>query len=397
YNQAELIAIPAEGWEFDSWSGDMEGTDNPAHLIIDSHKTITAIFKQSPLYTLTVNTQGEGSVRINKTGYNQAELIAIPAEGWEFDSWSGDMEGNSNPEILVIDIDKTVVAIFKMVAYHLTAIVDGGNGTITPEEATCSYSTIIWLTATPDKGYRILSWSGTDYDSSKENINRVTIYSDRLVMVKFIQISDMDRDFLSDTEEHGPSGDNPNYDGNGDGIPDYLQDNVVSMHNYNGMHYITLASSDLSRISDMEAVDPNSIPENIPDGVSLELGLFSFIITSLNADGSTNVKFYLDPNLTRGFTPNIYYKFGPTPDNTSDHWYPFSFDGRTGSIITGNTISLFFIDGERGDDDMTVNGIISDIGGPAFITISQQEEFLEEEDRYGCFITCLKYKPKRGL
>ena len=41
-----------------------------------------------------------------------------------------------------------------------------------------------------------------------------------------------DDDGLSDAEEQGPDGNNPNYDGNGDGIPDWKQSNVASFHTY---------------------------------------------------------------------------------------------------------------------------------------------------------------------
>ena len=35
------------------------------------------------------------------------------------------------------------------------------------------------------------------------------------------------------------------------------------------------------------------------------------------------------------------------------------------AVIDGNRITLWFIDGDRGDDDLTANGVIKDPGGPA--------------------------------
>jgi hypothetical protein len=39
-----LTAVPDDGWAFDSWSGDMEGTDNPGFIEMNAAKTVTATF-----------------------------------------------------------------------------------------------------------------------------------------------------------------------------------------------------------------------------------------------------------------------------------------------------------------------------------------------------------------
>ena len=56
--------------------------------------------------------------------------------------------------------------------------------------------------------------------------------------------------------------------------------------------------------------------------------------------------------------------YGPTPDNASPHWYEFKFDGQTGAEFSGNNVALHFVDGARGDADLTENGQISDLGAP---------------------------------
>src|SRR5262245_21528121 len=62
-------------------------------------------------------------------------------------------------------------------------------------------------------------------------------------------------------------------------------------------------------------------------------------------------------------TPNIQ---DPTPDQQTPHWFRFDFDGAAGAQITGDRITLHYVDGERGDLDLTRNGIIVDPGAPAF-------------------------------
>ena len=49
----------------------------------------------------------------------------------------------------------------------------------------------------------------------------------------------------------------------------------------------------------------------------------------------------------------------------TNHWYEFLYDGQTGNEINGNVITLHFVDVMRGDDDLTSNGIIVDIGESA--------------------------------
>lgn len=41
----ELTATPAAGWIFSNWEGDAGGSDNPLTVIMDSAKTITAVWE----------------------------------------------------------------------------------------------------------------------------------------------------------------------------------------------------------------------------------------------------------------------------------------------------------------------------------------------------------------
>jgi uncharacterized repeat protein (TIGR02543 family) len=41
------MAVPAAGWQFAGWSGDLTGSDNPAVLVIDGNKAVTATFTQN--------------------------------------------------------------------------------------------------------------------------------------------------------------------------------------------------------------------------------------------------------------------------------------------------------------------------------------------------------------
>ena len=72
--------------------------------------------------------------------------------------------------------------------------------------------------------------------------------------------------------------------------------------------------------------------------------------------------------LPPGIVANQYFKFGTTPDARFNHWYTFLFDGTTGAEILPDRVLLHFVDGQRGDDDLTANGEIVDAGALAITT-----------------------------
>ena len=152
------------------------------------------------------------------------------------------------------------------------------------------------------------------------------------------------------------------YDGNGDGIPDYQQPNVASMTTFSGLDLVTLASPNGTTLTNAQAKD-NPSPGDSPSGVTFPCGFFDFTVNGLTPGGSTTVTLYLPA----GVAPNTYYKYGPTPGNIASHWYEFLYDGQTGAVIVGNVITLHFVDGLRGDDDLTTDGIVIDQGGPGIV------------------------------
>jgi len=178
-----------------------------------------------------------------------------------------------------------------------------------------------------------------------------------------LMVFDSDTDEVPNYEEQGPDGTDPAYDGNNDGVPDCQQGDVASCHTHDGKYYVTLASPD--PISDFDVID-NPSPADSPSGHTFQYGFFEFTADGLGPGGDAIITLYLPP----GATPTSYYKYGPTPGDPTDHWYEFLFDGQTGAEINGNVITLHLVDGQRGDDDLTANGTISDPGGPGTTTTS---------------------------
>ena len=99
-DEVTLSAIPNEGWEFHRWEGDVEGSENPIIVTMDSDINVVAVFGM--LHTLEVTVDGEGAVECdpNNEMYSSltpVKLTAVPATDWFFDHWEGDASGEQNP------------------------------------------------------------------------------------------------------------------------------------------------------------------------------------------------------------------------------------------------------------------------------------------------------------
>ena len=74
--------------------------------------------------------------------------------------------------------------------YVLTATVIGAHGTVTPSTGTYAENTVVVLTAVPDVGYAVLTWTGIDDPNSEGNTAAVTMTSNRTVTVEFIELGE---------------------------------------------------------------------------------------------------------------------------------------------------------------------------------------------------------------
>ncbi len=172
------------------------------------------------------------------------------------------------------------------------------------------------------------------------------------------------------TLQSTPGGTNPGDDDtpdDGGDPPDNQPTNVVELNTYDNRHQITLASPAGTTIRDYRALD-NPDSDQSPERIDFPYGFFEFALDGVQPGAATTVTV----DLPEGESQDTYYKYGPTADNPSNHWYEFLYDGRTGAEINGNQITLHFVDGQRGDDDLAANGIITDIGGPGVTVVSPE-------------------------
>ena len=81
YNSGSVVRLAAEaatGWEFTSWTGDYEGTENPIELTITEAKSLIANF-ESIQYTLSVLASQGGTVSTEGGIYDYGTELTITA------------------------------------------------------------------------------------------------------------------------------------------------------------------------------------------------------------------------------------------------------------------------------------------------------------------------------
>lgn len=194
-----------------------------------------------------------------------------------------------------------------------------------------------------------------------------------------------DLDGVSDALESGPSGKNPLYDGNQDGVPDAAQAHVVSMPTADGNGYFTLAGPERSVMTSCRITAPEA---GVPAGFSYDLGMLDFTLSGI--EDMAMVTLFLP----EGTMADTYWKYGKTGDAQEDLWYPFFYDGKTGARMEKDRVVLFFEDGGRGDCDGVKNGEIRDPGAPARKTATPPAAGGGEREPSGgsggsCFIKAL--------
>jgi predicted outer membrane repeat protein len=146
--------------------------------------------------SVVVNDPGATGTISPATGtYRQFTEVVLTATpdgiGYKVKEWTGtdNIPAAGEPNnIVTMSGNKLVTVEFEpRIVYQLTTVVVGGlGGTIAPSTGPQYEGDVVMLTATPDPGYRVYRWTGTDDDSSVGTTNYVTMDSNKTVYVEFI-------------------------------------------------------------------------------------------------------------------------------------------------------------------------------------------------------------------
>ncbi len=169
YNSGDVVTVkatPAAGYIFTGWSGDATGTSTSIAITVDGNKSVTANFqvKAPDKYTLTTTTlPAAGGTVIGAGSYNSGDVVsvkAIPATGYIFTGWSGDVTGTSSSVSITMDGNKSVTANFQLIKYTLAAVATPTAGGTVSGAGSYNSGDVVTVKATPATGYIFTGWSG---------------------------------------------------------------------------------------------------------------------------------------------------------------------------------------------------------------------------------------------
>jgi List-Bact-rpt repeat protein len=225
-SQETLSAWPDGAWVFTGWSGAGCSGTGTCTVSLTHDQSVTANYL--PVYYLSVNTTGNGSVRSSDGFINcpsncgspyvantPVTLISNPGQGWSLNSWSGPCVGNAPTCSFNMTSNITAGATFTQDNYTLTVSMSG-QGSITSTDGfincpgMCSHTylslTQIVLNAVPASGWTFSGWSG---GCSGVGACRLTLLSNTGVSAYFmrpgsgLQFTTVDPCRLVDTRQTG--------------------------------------------------------------------------------------------------------------------------------------------------------------------------------------------------
>ena len=143
-------------------------------------------------YELVLNSSIGGSIR-GEGNYSHGEVIsitAIPASGYQFDSWNGDIEGNlSSPSrSVVMNSNKSITANFIPVEenhFVLTILLNPQNGGLSTGSGSYLTSTTVPVSAIPMNGYEFLNWTGQGIEDSNSSDTNLVLSESQTVTANF--------------------------------------------------------------------------------------------------------------------------------------------------------------------------------------------------------------------
>jgi hypothetical protein len=168
-DEVTIWANASTGSYFTGFTGSLSGMTTPQTLTFLGDEAVDAGF--DPIeYSLNLSTSGDGGGSISASledPYFYGDIVTITANvavGSKFTGFSGDITGLTNPQTLIINGNKTIIAGFNRTGpYTLTLTKNGtGSGTIqaSPTRASYYYGDIITIWANASVGSTFIKFTG---------------------------------------------------------------------------------------------------------------------------------------------------------------------------------------------------------------------------------------------
>ena len=185
---ANISAIPEQGYSFSGWSGDgiANSSDANTTVAMTQDRSISATFSINS-YNLQVSSTTGGSVS-GSGSYDygsSASILATPQTGYQFVGWTGDgiNDQNSTGTSVLITQDTNISAVFSIKSYSLS-IFDGNGGFISGG-GDFEHGTDANISAISEQGYSFSGWSGDGISDPISTNTTVAMTQDRSISATF--------------------------------------------------------------------------------------------------------------------------------------------------------------------------------------------------------------------
>ena len=189
-----LIALPSEGYRFVSWTenGEVVSTEAQYSFTVIGNRDLVANFTLSEYnVTATVNINNAGMVSgsgLYPHGDN-VSMIAMAADGYRFVNWTENDELVSEVAeySFIVKNDRNLVANFveKEKIYNVSLLVIPANTGTVVGAGSYIEGEIVTITATPNEGYRFVSWTEDGEVVSTESQYSFEIAGNRIIIANF--------------------------------------------------------------------------------------------------------------------------------------------------------------------------------------------------------------------
>ena len=126
YAAGETVTATADadaGYTFDHWSGDADGTTSTVSVVMDSDKSISAVYRQITLNPVprtlaiynTPSGAGSASKSPDQAEYDDFSTVVLEAtanDGYLFNYWTGDITTPANPVGISVGYNTEITAVF---------------------------------------------------------------------------------------------------------------------------------------------------------------------------------------------------------------------------------------------------------------------------------------------
>ena len=181
YNPGSTVTItatPATGHSFESWSGSGPADPSSASTTIEmtEDRNLSAVFTVNS-YQINITVSPTDAAVIQGAGiypYGETATLSVSSlgAGYQFESWSGGISGNSDPLTFSVNQDSNITANFEIINYELNVTVASG-GTVSGS-GLFPYGNLAQISATPSDGYTFSGWTGsgvTDPNSASTTVS----------------------------------------------------------------------------------------------------------------------------------------------------------------------------------------------------------------------------------